>query len=209
MASTYVEGVLDLTFHEISDETSLNNSISDKVSFLTMTLSPTKTQQRSTSPVMDTFQDTNGSTSPKSRFRKKNIHAIRLGNNEIPSTSVLTAIPAHFNTSNILWLDLSFNMITDIFNDFSKLFPNVTTIYLQANRISKLSEVKKLGECEHLKSLALYGNPVEERKHYKNFVIFYCKNLHQFDKSPVTKTQMKQVSISLYYFEMLICFRSG
>ena len=35
-----------------------------------------------------------------------------------------------------------------------------------------------------LKSLAVYGNPVEEHKHYRNFVLFTCKALKNFDMSP-------------------------
>lgn len=210
MTSGYVEGVLDLTFHEVSDESSLTTQIGNKVMFLTQTLVPSSpSKSRSSSPTPETYGDTMGSTSPKSKFRKKNIHAIRLGNNEVQSTSILTAIPAHFDTSRILWLDLSFNMIVDIFSDFPKVFPQVTTIYLHANRISRLSHVKTLGELEHLKSLSLYGNPIEEKKHYRNYTIFYCKNLHQFDKSPVTKTQLQQVNSHCnldFSFSLLIIF---
>jgi Leucine-rich repeat (LRR) protein len=205
---SYVDGVLDLTFHEISDESSLNSEITQKILFLTASLSPT----RKTSP-SKTFGQTSenqyGNTSPqppsspKSKFRKKNVKAIRLGNNDISSTSILTTIPAHFDTSKLAWLDLSFNNISDIFNEFPKLFPNVSTIYLHANRISKLSEVKKLGELEHLRSLSLYGNPLEENKHYRNYVVFYCKHLHQFDKSPVTKTQLALVRLLPLFFSFL------
>jgi hypothetical protein len=196
MAVPFVEGVLDLTFYNISDENSLNAEINNKITFLTTAVMSPK---RTASPVE--FNNTSGTgspSSPKSRFKKKNVKAIRLGNNEIQTTAIFSVFTAHFDTTKILWLDLSFNMIQEISNDFVKLFPQITTIYLQSNQISKLSEVKKFGELEHLRSLALYGNPVEENKHYRNYIIYFCKHLHQFDKSPVTKQQAELVSYIIF-----------
>jgi Leucine-rich repeat (LRR) protein len=196
MTSAYVDGVLDLTFHDITDENSLNIQITNKIMALTNQLpqSPTNKTQTGGGPGSpgNTF-DGAMTTSPKSRFRKQHVKAVRLGNNEIISTRILVTLPAHIDTSRIQWLDLSFNFIEDILDDIAKLFPQLTTIYLHANRISKLSEVKKLGQVENLRSLSLYGNPVEENKHYRNYVIYMCKNLHTFDKSPVTKSQLDKV----------------
>ena len=45
---------------------------------------------------------------------------------------------------------------------------------LQANRISDLKQVKKLGELPKLKKLSLFGNPIEEKKHYRSYVITVC-----------------------------------
>ena len=59
----------------------------------------------------------------------------------------------------------------------------------------KLAQIKKLEALEHLRSLSLYGNPVEEHKYYRNYVLYTCKHLAQFDKSPVTKSQIQKVSI--------------
>ena len=38
-----------------------------------------------------------------------------------------------------------------------------------------------------LRSLSLHGNPVEDHKHYRNFVITMVPSLIQLDFSPVTK----------------------
>lgn len=73
------------------------------------------------------------------------------------------------------------------------LFPSLTTLYLHANKIGKLGEIRKLLPMQSLKSLSLYGNPVEENKHYRNFVLYICPNLMQFDMSPVTKSELQRV----------------
>jgi hypothetical protein len=41
----------------------------------------------------------------------------------------------------------------------------------------------------------MYGNPVEENKHYKLMLIFCCPNAHQIDFSTVTARQKGMVSV--------------
>lgn len=100
-----------------------------------------------------------------------------------------------FDTSKIMWLDISFNHVEDINPNIFELFPNVTALYLQSNQIKKLSEIRKLENFRFLKSLAIYGNPIEEHKHYRNYILFYCKLLTNFDMSPVTKSERTMVSL--------------
>lgn len=45
---------------------------------------------------------------------------------------------------------------------------NLTSLYLHANDIKTLKEIKKLGNLTKLKSLTLHGNPVEEVKNYRS-----------------------------------------
>lgn len=91
----------------------------------------------------------------------------------------------------VQWLDLSFNQIASLGSgeSISAAFPNVTTIYLHANKLSRLSQLKKLKAFPNLKSLSLYGNPIEEHKHYRNYVMYHCPKLGQFDSSPVTGSE--------------------
>jgi len=98
---------------------------------------------------------------------------------------------AHIDTREIQWLDLSFNQISSLGSaeGVSAALPHVTTVYLHANKISRLSELKKLKFFPHLKSLSLYGNPIEEHKHYRNYVLHHCPKLGQFDSSPVTGSE--------------------
>ena len=92
-------------------------------------------------------------------------------------------------------MDLSFNKISAVSSEFSQKFPHITTIYCHANNISKLSELKKFAAFPELKSLSLYGNPVDAHKHYRNYVLYVCPKLTQFDSSPVTKTERTRAEI--------------
>ena len=182
MASSHVKGVLDLTFLDIKDESDLQNSLhSDRV--LSIPLA-------TTSP----------SNSPTRRRKQalEEVKAIRLANNEISLLQhIISPISNFIDTTKITWLDLSFNHIERLDLAIFTVFPNVTTLYLQANHISKLSEVKKLEGFPNLKSLAMYGNPIEEHKHYRNYVLLHCKSMVNFDMSPVTKSERTMVSTGL------------
>ena len=124
------------------------------------------------------------------------VQALRLGNNLLRDFSLLSATCLHnlIDASKVLWLDLSFNEITKT-DEVSALFPNVTTVYLHANKIAKLGEIKKISKLSKLKSLSMYGCPVEENKHYRNYVLYSCKLLTQFDASPVTASERRKSEI--------------
>ena len=175
MSSTHVKGVLDLTFADIKEENDLQTALtSDRVAGV-----PLSTTMNSNSP---------DKTKKKSSLEE--VKAIRIANNEISNVSILcNPLTSQLDTTKISWLDLSFNRIEKLDDSLFSTFPNVTTLYLQANQITKLTELKKLALFPQIRSLALYGNPVEEHKHYRNFVLFTCKNLKNFDMSPVTQTE--------------------
>jgi Leucine-rich repeat (LRR) protein len=94
-----------------------------------------------------------------------------------------------------MWLDLSFNQIGSVNESLVATFPNVTTLYLHANQITKLSHIKKLSGFTHLKSLTLYGNPVEENKHYKNYILYCFPELQQLDFCVITTSQRQKVCV--------------
>lgn len=126
--------------------------------------------------------------------KPEEIKAIRLANNAICDLQILVnPFSSLFDTSKITWLDVSFNQIDKINLSVFEAFPNITALYLQANAILRLSEIRKLQKFPFLKSLAVFGNPVEEHKHYRNYVLFFCKSLTNFDMSPVTKSERKMV----------------
>lgn len=194
-----VDGVVDLTFLDLRNENDLSTKLSEMLNppaVETINVASGKTAALSTATVSP--------GSPSRKGKKCEVKAIRLGNNLLVNLESIYVIPQQINSLNILWLDLSFNEFTRIPTDFGRQFPNVTTVYLHANKISKLSEIKSLGNCEHLRSLSLFGNPVEEKKHYRNFVLYTCKNLSQFDKSPVTKSQREKVRRIFNSFCLLI-----
>jgi len=134
------------------------------------------------------------------------VKAVRLANNLITNMGVLCSpMMQCCDTQNILWFDLSFNQINVVGSEtFTSTFPNVATIYLHANNISKLSQLKKLKMYPNLKSLTLYGNPIEEHKHYRNYVLHMCPNLAQFDSSPVTGSERKRNEVWAQTFRRVV-----
>jgi hypothetical protein len=197
MAAKHTKGVLDMTFQDISEEdvftTALEKAIESQVS---MPGSPGSCPINTSTPVGREER----AGSPGRRKKKEAIKALRISNNRISQVDIICGpMMAALDTSKILWLDLSFNQIKRL-GALAATFPNVTTIYLHANQISRLSELQKLQEFPHLKSLALFGNPIEEHKHYRNYVLYACPNLTQFDMSPVTKSERQSVISQIVLF---------
>ena len=193
----HTKNVLDLTFMDIASEENLLEKIRDE----------TGKQIRSPSKkALATF-----TSGPKSLTQPipdpEFIKAIRLANNKMESMETLVGpMLANLDTGGVLWLDLSFNQISSLGSEelVPSAFPNVTTIYLHANNISKLAQLKKLRNFPKLKSLTLYGNPVEEHKHYRNYVMHYCPQLHQFDSSPVTGSERKRNEVWAQTFRKVL-----
>ena len=149
---------------------------------------------------------TNAPTEPGPRKLKHS--SVRLNNNAIvelcgeganvidkegvdlgPPPSLETAL-SHVvaDLSMIRWIDLSFNSIR-VFGDCFKCMPSLQVLNLQANRIGDLKQVKQLGELPKLKKLSLFGNPIEEKKHYRSYVITVCPLVGQLDFSVVTNQE--------------------
>ena len=84
------------------------------------------------------------------------------------------------------WVDLSFNRLTGIKASFTD-FKSISVLYLHANKISKFGEIKPLGELAKLRSLTLHGNPIEDKKHYRVYVIYTISSINQLDFSPITR----------------------
>ena len=148
-------------------------------------------------------------SSPSSPTRKKQpevIKAIRLGNNSISMFQILyQPLSLGLDVSTILWIDLSFNNLSAVDEDMANALPNLTTLNLHANQISRLKELKKISAFKNLHALTLFGNPVEEHKHYRNFILYNCPTLTQFDLSPVIKSEIAQVrTIHTYTYLALI-----
>ena len=88
------------------------------------------------------------------------------------------------------------------------MFPNLTTLYLHANQITKLSNIKKLAGLTQLKSLTLYGNPLEENKHYRNYILHIFPELQQLDFSVITSGQREKVLLLFLFIYLFILFSS-
>lgn len=134
------------------------------------------------------------STSVIKKKQTEEIKAIRMANNLIYNLRILISpFCSMLDASKVTWLDVSFNQIETLDPSIFEHFPNISALYLQANKILRLSEIRKLEKFRRLKSIAIFGNPVEEHKHYRNYVLYYCKSLTNFDMSPVTKSERQMV----------------
>ena len=118
---------------------------------------------------------------------RHHISSIRLQSNKIEKISALHEsvkaiglIPQH-----IKWLDLSNNSISHIGNALEN-FLELSVLYLHANHIKLLSEIKPLPHLKKLTSITLFGNPVESHTHYRNFVLYLFPRLSKLDFSVIT-----------------------
>jgi hypothetical protein len=187
MTSTPVAGVLDLTFLDIKEEADLERVLNERIHLFSGAVTSSGGMMAGSSPASTGFGglpgspvggggsanfepmlgNTQGSPTQSTRRRgnSEDIKAIRLANNLLENLSILCGpLSKVLDCSKILWIDISFNHIKNIPEAFIAQFPNITTIYCHANKIAKLSVVKKFSGFAALKSLSLYGNPVEEHK---------------------------------------------
>lgn len=201
MTSAYVKGVLDLTFLDIKDEIDITNGLPSRIKHVL----PNSIHHNN-----ETTIDQSLNSPTKKVPSQEEVIAIRLGNNYIENLGILYGAVSDdpnphkvhigplvqlIDLSKVEWLDLSFNNIERLPDAFFAAFPNIKKLYLQANKISKLSQLKKLGKFKELNSLSVYGNPVEENKHYRNYVLYTCPKLTVFDQSTVTKTERTKCEI--------------
>lgn len=100
--------------------------------------------------------------------------------------------------ANLMWLDLSYNYLTDIEDEYLN-FPQMKTLYLHGNFFSDLQQVRKLNEFESLQSLTLYGNPVEQITNYRLWVlgVMYenTEELRRLDQVLVTNREFDKVLV--------------
>nr|XP_057936080.1 leucine rich repeat containing 51 isoform X1 [Doryrhamphus excisus]XP_057936081.1 leucine rich repeat containing 51 isoform X1 [Doryrhamphus excisus] len=123
--------------------------------------------------------------------------SLRLNNNNITNLYDLQKTISHFlaEPSQVAWLDLSFNRITNIDRVLCEL-PQLRVLYLHGNCIFTLSEVDKLGVLSHLHTITLHGNIIESNKAYRNHVIFALPGLKSMDFSVVTPQERLLAQIS-------------
>ncbi|KAK6485921.1 leucine-rich repeat-containing protein 51 [Huso huso] len=113
---------------------------------------------------------------------------LRLNNNILPDLSGFNEAIDHFikDTSQLSWIDLSFNDLSTIDNVLTQ-YKNLRVLYLHGNSIITLGEVDKLVALPNLLSLTLHGNPMENEKGYRNYVMSALPQLKTLDFSAVTK----------------------
>ncbi|OUM64563.1 hypothetical protein PIROE2DRAFT_8638, partial [Piromyces sp. E2] len=117
--------------------------------------------------------------------------ALRLSNNNFLSIEGLDIITTKIIADpfkNLSWIDLSFNSLEEI-HECILQFVNLKSLFLHANKIAKLTEIDKLAKLPNLKSLTLHGNPIEEEKNYRFYVILMIPQLVNLNFSGISKQE--------------------
>ena len=74
--------------------------------------------------------------------------------------------------TNLILIDLSYNYLTTINDEITK-FPNLQNLYLPYIYIKDLGETKKLNIIKVLKSLNMFGNPINQVSNYRMWVLAF------------------------------------
>lgn len=101
-------------------------------------------------------------------------------------------IPKSINYSKIdllQWIDLSHNRLESIHKDILKI-PYLKILYLHANLIKNLEEIRHLSQCKTLINLTLHGNPIEHIKGYRLIVIELVSTLEKLDFTLVSEKEL-------------------
>ncbi|KAG8966522.1 U2 snRNP complex subunit, partial [Tulasnella sp. 427] len=86
---------------------------------------------------------------------------------------------------------VSNNRVAYISPTLGKSIPNLTSLCMTNNALSELGDLVALGELKQLEFLSLVGNPVREKKHYREWVIFNCKSLRVLDYQRIQDKERK------------------
>uniref|UniRef100_F7CZP1 Leucine-rich repeat-containing protein 51 n=1 Tax=Ornithorhynchus anatinus TaxID=9258 RepID=F7CZP1_ORNAN len=113
--------------------------------------------------------------------------ALRLNNNALSDMNDLSQTLTQLleRPQDLAWIDLSFNDLSNI-DPILTAYSNLSIIYLHGNCIQRLGEVDKLAALPLLRSLTLHGNPIQEQKGYRQYVLSALPHLTTFDFSGVT-----------------------
>ncbi len=88
----------------------------------------------------------------------------------------------------LLWLDLSFNQLTDIDEALLDL-PNLRVLYLHANEIREGAPIRRLGKLKQLTNLTIHGNPLDCQPNINKELLCLIPSLTKLNFSPVTRLQ--------------------
>ncbi|KAM9033287.1 leucine-rich repeat-containing protein 51 [Sarcophilus harrisii] len=114
--------------------------------------------------------------------------AVRINNNVLNDLTDFSQTMSQLleHPQNLAWIDLSFNDLPNI-DPVLTTFHNLSVLYLHGNCIHRLTEVDKLSSLPKLRSLTLHGNPIEDEKGYRQYVLSILPRITTFDFSGVTK----------------------
>mmetsp|Transcript_32827 Transcript_32827/g.93160 ORF Transcript_32827/g.93160 Transcript_32827/m.93160 type:complete len:216 (+) Transcript_32827:285-932(+) len=124
--------------------------------------------------------------------------SLRVSNNMLTSLASLPEALGHVldKPEELAWLDASFNKLTSI-DDVVLSYPNLSVLYLHANAIENIREVRKLSKLPRLTKLTLHGNPLEEANQatYRLQVLAYLPTLRTLDFISCTKVDRDRARV--------------
>uniref|UniRef100_A0A1B6LT49 Leucine-rich repeat-containing protein 51 n=1 Tax=Graphocephala atropunctata TaxID=36148 RepID=A0A1B6LT49_9HEMI len=121
--------------------------------------------------------------------------SLRLNNNHLTLVHGIHAVAYQLleQPEHLTWLDLSFNKLTSLAPEISS-FASLKILYLHGNQLSDLTSVLRPLKClDDLYSLTLHGNPLEERKGYRNRVLGSLPQLKSLDFTNVTSADHRRI----------------
>jgi len=130
------------------------------------------------------------------KMLRKVTHAVRLNNNLIDSVQDLPQALTFIMedpSRNLRWLDLSFNNLKAIEPMLLQL-QNLKALYMHGNKIRSLPSVEQLKKLPKLISLTLNGNPIENARSYRAYIIGAVPQLRTLDHSSITEVEVKETS---------------
>ncbi|KAG8901211.1 U2 snRNP complex subunit [Tulasnella sp. 403] len=86
---------------------------------------------------------------------------------------------------------ISNNRVAHISATLGNSIPNIVSLTLTNNAISELGDLTPLGGLKRLEFLSLLGNPVREKKWYREWTIFNCKSLRILDYQRIQDKERK------------------
>lgn len=113
--------------------------------------------------------------------------ALRLNNNHLDCIEGLFGVTFQiiFRPEKLAWIDLSFNQISTIPEDFTS-FTGLKILYLHGNKITSFKSLHVLTFLPKLYSLTLHGNPIENHRLYRKRIVTTFPLLRNLDFSMIT-----------------------
>ena len=179
---------LDFSFSEV-------NTVQDLA-----TLTPIKRTRPRTRPGTSRPKSRGNAPAAKSGLRESQyscdlevVTALRLNNNALTTVEgllpvVLPKLVPFQSVSQLLWLDLSFNQLTDV-DEALLEFTSLSVLYLHANQIQQSANFQLLSNFKSLTNLAIHGNPMDAVPNLEKKLLAALPNLTKLNFSPVTRLQ--------------------
>lgn len=118
--------------------------------------------------------------------------ALKLSNNALSNLAGAEQVFSSVMVQGLqlTWIDLSYNCIESvrhILEHLHFLSDTLKVLYLHANQISDPDEIIFFAHFHGLRALSLYGNPVDQIKNYRFYVLALLPNLRNLDFIAITR----------------------